>query len=203
MKTMILKTIAVITILALSGCGFLFPDNDEDYSGNFMADTPVSGAGGTVTLQENRVSGDLVYLDVYIEGVTDMLGASLKLSYNSSILDWSGSYEAGALLEGGGTPNYLVNDGASGELTVVLLCKATDDIFFRGLGEGPGQTSIQAPGFQDGSHMLHDLETKVHSFLILVEFAPGVAFAHLVQPYIADTVEGLIQVVVGGVSPVG
>jgi len=118
MKKMILRTIAVISILALSGCGWLFPDDKEEYSGTFTADTPSSGAGGTVTLQENRVSGDLVYLDVYVEGVADMLGSSLKLSYNPSILDWSGSYEAGALLEGGGTPNYLVNDGASGELII-------------------------------------------------------------------------------------
>ena len=126
MKTMIMRTIAVISILALSGCGLISPKYDEDYSGNFLADTPVSGAGGTVTLQENRVSGELVYLDIYVEGVTDMLGASLKLSYNPSILDWAGSYEAGALLEKGGSPNYLVNDGNAGELIIGVSLSGGD-----------------------------------------------------------------------------
>ena len=126
MKKIILRTIAVISILALSGCGLLFPDKDEDYSGSFTADTPVSGAGGTVTLQENRVSGDQVYLDVYVEGVTDMLGASLKINYDPSILDWGGSNEAGSLLEGGGSPNYLVNDGNIGELIIGVSLSGGD-----------------------------------------------------------------------------
>lgn len=126
MGKMILRTIAAISIFAVGGCGLLFPKYDEDYSGNFSADTPVSGAGGTVTLQENMTTGDIVYVDVYVDGVTDMLGASLKLSYDPVIAAWGGSYETGHLLERGGAPNYLVSEGNAGELIIGVSLTASD-----------------------------------------------------------------------------
>lgn len=79
-----------------------------------------SPASGSVTLQKNRVVGDVVYVDVKITNLSHVFGADIRLDYDKSKVHWTGSYEPGNFLEKGGTPQYWISSTGD-EFTVVLF----------------------------------------------------------------------------------
>ena len=91
--------------------------------------TPVAGflpdgsklINGSVTLQENSSNGDIVNIDIYINGNDGVSAAIIKLVYDPSLLNWDGTYQTGDFLENGGTPEYIAHlQGGEGTLSIAV-----------------------------------------------------------------------------------
>ena len=101
MRKIIYTIVTVIFISTLSACGGGGGGGPAgpSYTADFTDDA--AGATPRVYLQKNSASGNTVYLDVMVAGVTNLHGASLKLDYNSTKVKWGGSHQVGTVLTGG------------------------------------------------------------------------------------------------------
>ncbi len=120
---------AVITIIAAS-CGpngegggtSVSPATTTSLSADFNPDS--GSSSGTVSLQKMSVTNDIVYLNIDIDNIYDVYGASIKLDYDSSKVKWvnTESHQDGNFLEKSvGQPFYAVAlDGQAGEGRLVI-----------------------------------------------------------------------------------
>jgi len=127
----------IITMLTAScggnsgGAGTSDSPTAPSLSADFTPDAGTSS--GTVSLQKMSVISDIVYLDIYINNIDNVYGASIKLDYDSSKVRWvdTRNYQSGNFLEKSGEqPFYVVAlDGQTGEgrlvVGVSLLASAT------------------------------------------------------------------------------
>ena len=121
-------TIFLMTLLSACGGGGGGGGVGPSYTADFMA--AVGGASPRVYLQENRVDGSTIYLDVVVEGVSNLHGAAIKIDYNATMVQWGGSHTAGSLLTGG--MDYSNLDGGL-EGSVVIGVTGTGEVAGNGV----------------------------------------------------------------------
>lgn len=99
MKKLILTIAAVLLTSTLTACGGGSSSSPvgASYTVDFTGSAPEAGGAA---LQKSSVSGDTIYVDIEVDGVSNLFGADIKLSIDDSMIALGGDCSAGALLSG-------------------------------------------------------------------------------------------------------
>jgi hypothetical protein len=129
--------------LACSGSGGARSVTTPGPSGSFVAtftpDQSAPAAGEIGLTQAAGGGGDLVSLNVSVNGVNDLFGASFRIAYDPSLVEFD-NWSAGSLVEGAGQPAlYQVAIVQPGVVEVGVSCAACTS----GINVGATQNLVQ------------------------------------------------------------
>lgn len=101
MKKLILTIAAVLLTSTLTACGGGGGGSSSpvgpSYTGDFTGSAPEVGGAA---LQKSSASGDTIYVDIEVDGVSNFFGADIRISIDDSMVALGGDCSAGALLPG-------------------------------------------------------------------------------------------------------
>ena len=129
--------------LACSGSGgarsITSPGPSGSFVASFTADQSAPAAGEIGLSQAPGGGGDLVSLNVGVNGVSNLLGASFRVTYDPSLVEFD-NWAAGSLIEGAGqSALYQVAIVQPGVVEVGVSCAACAN----GINVGATQNLVQ------------------------------------------------------------